>query len=73
MPSCFIINQDIFIQEDEKRGIFFNVLHVCFLLYFLFLQTNHPEFALKESIVRRRYSEFVWLKQRFGLNDVMMV
>jgi len=41
--------------------------------YEIHVKTNHPEFALKESRVRRRYSEFVWLKQRLGLNDVMMV
>jgi len=41
--------------------------------YEINVKTNHPEFALKESKVRRRYSEFVWLKDKLGINDVMMV
>lgn len=40
--------------------------------YEVHVKTNHPEFAIKESQVRRRYSEFVWLKNRLGINDVMM-
>ena len=49
------------------------MVNLIFNLSFYFLQTNHPEFALEETSVRRRYREFVWLKNRLGMNDVMMV
>ncbi|XP_066912945.1 uncharacterized protein [Clytia hemisphaerica] len=40
--------------------------------YEVHVKTNHPEFAIKDSQVRRRYSEFAWLKARLGMNDIMM-
>lgn len=42
----------------------------CFDLIF---QTNHPAFPLFHSRVRRRYSEFVWLRNKLGLDDVVMM
>jgi len=39
-----------------------NYLHLCIVIYyFISFQTNLPVFKVKESIVRRRYSDFEWL------------
>lgn len=43
--------------------LFFEVPIICFNLRVTFLfQTNLPIFKLKESTVRRRYSDFEWLR-----------
>ena len=40
-----------------------NYLHLCIMMYyFISFQTNLPVFKVKESIVRRRYSDFEWLR-----------
>lgn len=41
--------------------------------YEIELKTNHPAFPLFHSQVRRRYSEFVWLRTRLGLDDFVML
>ncbi|XP_068670371.1 sorting nexin-10-like isoform X2 [Montipora foliosa] len=40
--------------------------------YEIEVKTNHPAFPLFHSQVRRRYSEFVWLRNNLGLDDVLM-
>jgi len=61
--DIFVDNPRTHIKQD--RALFTD--------YEIIVKTNHPEFAIKESNVRRRYSEFVWLKNKLGMNDVMMV
>lgn len=39
--------------------------------YEIELKTNNPTFPLLHSRIRRRYSEFVWLKNKLGLEDVV--
>ncbi|XP_020617071.1 sorting nexin-7-like [Orbicella faveolata] len=41
--------------------------------YEIDLKTNHPAFPLFHSRVRRRYSEFVWLRNKLGLDDMVMM
>ena len=33
------------------------------IVFYYFLQTNIPIFKIKDSSVRRRYSDFEWLKK----------
>lgn len=40
--------------------------------YEIELKTNHPAFPLFHSKVRRRYSEFEWLRNKLGLDDIVM-
>ncbi|KAK3733794.1 hypothetical protein QZH41_015111 [Actinostola sp. cb2023] len=40
--------------------------------YEIELKTNHPCFPLLNSKTRRRYSEFIWLRSKLGLPDVMV-
>ncbi|XP_078377973.1 uncharacterized protein LOC144661139 isoform X2 [Oculina patagonica] len=40
--------------------------------YEIELKTNHPAFPLFHSRVRRRYSEFVWLRNKLGIDDMVM-
>ncbi|XP_009463601.1 PREDICTED: sorting nexin-12 [Nipponia nippon] len=41
--------------------------------YFSLLQTNLPIFKLKESCVRRRYSDFEWLKNELERDSKIVV
>lgn len=41
--------------------------------YEIEMKTNNPAFPLFHSRVRRRYSEFVWLRNKLGLEDIIMV
>lgn len=41
-------------------------------LYFIFTQTNSLAFTKKSSCVRRRYSEFVWLRKKLQENAMLM-
>lgn len=40
--------------------------------YEIVVKTNHPGIPLSYSKVRRRYSEFVWLRNRLGFSDIKM-
>ncbi|XP_030639140.1 sorting nexin-10B [Chanos chanos] len=41
--------------------------------YEICIHTNSPAFTKKTSCVRRRYSEFVWLRQRLQNNVLLIV
>lgn len=42
--------------------MFFNIIYVYNIIFFINLQTNLPVFKVKDSTVRRRYSDFEWLR-----------
>ncbi|XP_047137082.1 sorting nexin-7 isoform X1 [Hydra vulgaris] len=77
------VNEDNLVGNDRIYNKFLDiyVLHprthirdgkALYTDYEVHVKTNHPEFAIKESNVRRRYSDFVWLKTKLGVNDIMM-
>ena len=57
---------DLDCEVHGGHGVYYN-----HLLVVIFSQTNNPTFPLLHSRIRRRYSEFVWLKNKLGLEDVV--
>ena len=59
----YIARHDHFINTLLPKGLIFFLLQCTVLLcIFNFFQTNLPVFKVKESSVRRRYSDFKWLR-----------
>uniref|UniRef100_A0A183SRK8 Sorting nexin-3 n=1 Tax=Schistocephalus solidus TaxID=70667 RepID=A0A183SRK8_SCHSO len=60
--------------EGKNRYVDYEVkLRVCCVCITLISQTNLPVFRLKESSVRRRYSDFEWLRTELDRESKIIV
>lgn len=50
------------VLETPLPDLDFCHFNVVINIFFYHVQTNLPIFKLKDSVVRRRYSDFEWLK-----------
>ncbi|KAB0395924.1 hypothetical protein E2I00_016709 [Balaenoptera physalus] len=64
---CDCIEQGVI----DIRKAFFPQVRLIFFVFFK--QTNSMCFTMKTSCVRRRYREFVWLRQRLQSNALLVV